>query len=93
MISFFYSHYTDPYPTACIIVMTIAGFFCLLGFVLLNLAILSGKGALAVAVCQTQSFFWLLLDMVLLLRYPHFYEVLAIALGVAGAAIITFAKK
>ena len=95
LFSFIYSHFIgpDPYPTACIIVMCLAGFTCLLGFIFLNLAVISGKGALAVAVSQTQSFFWLLLDMVIHLRFPHLYELFAMALGIVGAAVITFAKK
>lgn len=95
LVSFIYCHFIgpDPYPVACIIVVALAGITCLLGFIFSNLAVLSGKGALAMAVSQTQCFFWLLLDMVIHLRFPHLYEVFAMALGIAGAAVITFAKK
>ena len=73
--------------------MALAGIFCILGFIFLNLAVISGKGALAVAISQTQSFIWLILDMIFHLRFPHLYEVFSMALGIGGAAVITFAKK
>lgn len=91
--SFLVSNHFDPYPWECIVAMAIAGAFCLTGFIFLNLAVITGKGALAIAVSQMQSFFWLLLDIMLDFRIPHFYEIVSMALEVAGAAAITFAKK
>lgn len=73
--------------------MTAAGSSLVYAFILLNAAILSGKGALAIALSQTQSFFWLLLEMVFSLRLPFFYEAVAMGFGIAGAIVITFAKK
>ena len=73
--------------------MSLAGLSCIIAFILMNAAVLSGKGALAMSISQTQSFFWLLLDMILSLRFPHLYEVFAMSLGIAGAIVITCAKK
>ena len=71
--------------------MMVAGFFLIMAFVFLNAAILHGKGALAMSITQTQSFFWLLLEIVISLRVPHVYEIVAMGFGIVGACII--AKK
>ena len=73
--------------------MSCAGASLVVAFMLLNAAILSGKGALAIAVSQTQSFFWLILEMIFSLRLPYMYEAIAMCFGIAGACVITFAKK
>ena len=62
-------------------------------FIFLNAAILSGKGALAMAITQTQSFFWLLLEIIISQRIPFSYEAVAMTFGIAGACIIALAKK
>lgn len=73
--------------------MCIAGFFAIFAFLCLNAAMLSGKGALAMAITQTQGFFWLLLEMLISFRVPFAYEVVAMFFGIAGAAVIALAKK
>ena len=94
LIAFVYEHWgPDPYQWECVAVTILAGFFCIPGFLCLNLAVLSGKGALAGALSQTQSFFWLMLDIIFQMRFPQLYEVFSMALGIAGAAVITLSKK
>lgn len=83
--------YSQPFSITLILYMMIAGFFLTIAFVLLNAAILSGKGALAISITQTQSFFWLLLEILISLRVPHAYEIVAMAFGITGACVI--AKK
>jgi drug/metabolite transporter (DMT)-like permease len=73
--------------------MMVAGLFLILAFVFLNAAILSGKGALAMSITQTQSFFWLILEIIISMRVPKGYELVAMGVGVAGAVIIAQAKK
>lgn len=41
--------YGEGYPIACVLAMSVAGSSLLVAFILLNAAILSGKGALAIA--------------------------------------------
>ena len=48
-----------------ICVMSLAGFILLMAFMCLNAALLSGKGALAISITQTQSFFWLILEIII----------------------------
>ena len=94
MVAFIYQHIlVEPYPIECILVMGLAGLSIVGAFILFNLALISGKGALAMAISQTQSFFWLIFDMVFNQRMPHGYEAIAMAIGVAGASVIIFAKK
>ena len=94
MLAFLYNHLlVAAYPWECIAFMSIAGFVMIGALVFLNLAIITGKGALAMAISQTQCFFWLLLEVTVSLRVPHFFEVFAMAIGISGACIITFAKK
>ena len=83
----------DPMGWDLIGFMTITGLFAACAFLCLNAAMLSGKGALAMAITQTQGFFWLLLEMVISLRVPHLYEVTAMFFGIGGAAVIALAKK
>jgi len=85
--------YGEGYPIGCILSMIVAGICIVVAFILLNAAVLTGKGALAMAVSQTQSFFWLLLEMVFSLRLPFFYEAVAMGFGIAGAMVISFAKN
>lgn len=94
LIGFIYECiFGPPYQIECIITMTAAGLSIVLAFICLNAALLSGKGALAMAISQTQSFFWLLLEMTFSFRLPYFYEAMAMTLGIAGAVVITVAKK
>ncbi len=73
--------------------MTFAGLLINLGFMFLNAAVVSGKGALAMAIIQTQSFFWLLLEIIINLRIPKSYEALGMSIGICGAVVIALAKK
>ncbi len=73
--------------------MTLAGLFAFFAFIFLNAAMLSGKGALAMAITQTQGFFWLLLEIIISFRVPFAYEVVAMFFGIGGAAVIALAKK
>ncbi|TNV78049.1 hypothetical protein FGO68_gene6526 [Halteria grandinella] len=94
LAAFLYQHfYVEPYPLACILFMATAGIAICCAFQLLNLSVLSGKGALSMAISQTQNFFWLFFDMVLSLRFPFVYEAVAMGVGICGACIITLAKK
>lgn len=49
-VAFLYVEWTDPYPWQCIVYMSIAGQIIIAAFLLLNAAVLSGKGALAMAI-------------------------------------------
>ena len=92
LCGFFYQQfYSQPFTISLTLYMMIAGLFLTLAFVFLNAAILSGKGALAISITQTQSFFWLLLEILISLRVPHAYEIVAMGVGITGACII--AKK
>lgn len=94
LLGFIYQHFfVQPYPMNCILTMILAGYSILGAFLFLIAAVLQGKGGLAIALTQTQSFFWLLLEMVFSFRIPSIYEGVSIAFGITGAAIITFAKK
>ena len=73
--------------------MILAGFSAILAFICLNKATLTGKGALAMAITQTQGFFWLLLEMVISMRVPYLYELCAMCFGIGGAIVIALAKK
>jgi len=73
--------------------MATAGFIIEAAFMCLNAAMLSGKGALAMAISQTQSFFWLFLEMVISFRVPYLYECVAMGVGLSGATVIALAKK
>ena len=84
---------SESYPLSLTLFMMCAGLLINLAFMFLNAAVVSGKGALAMAITQTQSFFWLLLEMTISLRMPRVYEVLGMAIGIAGASIIALAKK
>ncbi len=94
-IGFIYNQFftSSPYPITSIIFMTLAGFVINLAFLFLNAAVLSGKGALAMAITQTQSFFWLILEILISLRVPYVYETIAMGFGIMGASIIAVAKK
>ena len=83
----------DPMGWDMIFFVIVAGFFAACAFLCLNAAMLSGKGALAMAITQTQGFFWLLLEMAISLRVPFAYEVFALFFGIGGAAVIALAKK
>jgi drug/metabolite transporter (DMT)-like permease len=92
LCGFFYQQfYSQPFTISLTLYMMIAGLFLTIAFVFLNAAILSGKGALAISITQTQSFFWLLLEILISLRVPHAYEIVAMGFGITGACII--AKK
>ena len=84
---------TEPYPAGLLAFMMVAGLLINLAFMFLNAAVVSGKGALAMAITQTQSFFWLVLEITISLRMPLGYEVVGMACGIGGAAIIALAKK
>ncbi len=73
--------------------MALTGLISNSAFFFLNLAVLSGKGALAMAITQTQAFFWLLLEILISLRVPYLYEAVAMAVGISGATAIALAKK
>lgn len=73
--------------------MSLAGFVMVAALYLLNAALISGKGALAMAISQTQSFFWLLFEIVISLRIPYAYEAIAMCFGICGAIVITVARK
>jgi chloramphenicol 3-O-phosphotransferase len=73
--------------------MATAGFIIEAAFMCLNAAMLSGKGALAMAISQTQSFFWLFLEMVISFRVPYLYECAAMGVGLSGATVNALAKK
>ena len=95
MLGFLYVQLFSGYPMGWDLIgfVTIAGLFAACAFLCLNAAMLSGKGALAMAITQTQGFFWLLLEMVISLRVPYLYEVTAMFFGIGGAAVIALAKK
>jgi uncharacterized membrane protein len=82
-----------PYPVSLTLFMMFAGLLINLAFMFLNAAVVAGKGALAMAITQTQSFFWLILEICISLRMPRGYEVLGMMIGIAGASIIALAKK
>ena len=84
---------TESYPAPLILFMMCAGILINLAFMFLNAAVLSGKGALAMAITQTQSIFWLSLEIGISMRMPRGYEIAGMLVGVAGAAIIALAKK
>jgi hypothetical protein len=93
-IGFLLTHFfSTPYSLSEILFMSLAGFVIESAFFCLNAAMLSGKGALAMAISQTQSFFWLLLEFIISFRIPFFYECCAMAVGLAGATVIALAKK
>jgi drug/metabolite transporter (DMT)-like permease len=83
----------EAYPASLILFMMGAGIMINLAFMFLNAAVVSGKGALAMAITQTQSIFWLSLEIGISMRMPRGYEVAGMLVGVAGAAIIALAKK
>jgi drug/metabolite transporter (DMT)-like permease len=91
--AFFFWMATEAYPASLILFMMCAGILINLAFMFLNAAVVSGKGALAMAITQTQSIFWLSLEIGISMRMPRGYEVAGMLVGVAGAAIIALAKK
>jgi drug/metabolite transporter (DMT)-like permease len=90
---FFFWMAAEAYPPSLILFMMCAGILINLAFMFLNAAVVSGKGALAMAITQTQSIFWLSLEIGISMRMPRGYEVAGMLVGVAGAAIIALAKK
>ena len=73
--------------------MSVGGFVLFMAMYLINMAVNTGKGAIAMAISQTSNFFWLIFDMVLNLRMPFLYEMIAMVIGLIGATIIALAKK
>jgi hypothetical protein len=61
--AFFFWMATEAYPASLILFMMCAGILINLAFMFLNAAVVSGKGALAMAITQTQSIFWLSLEI------------------------------
>ena len=92
---FLYVHFFSgtPYTLVEFVLMVLAGFIIEAAFLCLNAAVISGKGALAMAISQTQSFFWLFLEFVISFRVPYLYELVAMGVGLSGATVIALAKK
>ena len=76
-----------------IIFMTLAGIFCFAAFMCQVYALKSGKGAIVMAIINTQSFFQIMLEVFVEARIPTFYEIASIGFGILGAFIIAMAKK
>lgn len=93
LIGYLIVNHTEPYSLTEFVYMAFVGFVAVSAFFCLNLAVLSGKGALAMAITQTQAFFWLILEIIISLRIPYGYEAIAMAVGITGATVIAFAKK
>ena len=95
LLGFLYVHFFSgtPYTLEEFVLMVLAGFIIEAAFLCLNAAMLSGKGALAMAISQTQSFFWLFLELVISFRVPYLYELVAMGVGLSGATVIALAKK
>ena len=94
-LGFLYVHFFSdkPYTLIEFVFMVFAGFIIEAAFLCLNAALLSGKGGLAMAISQTQSFFWLFLEFVISFRVPYLYELVAMGVGLSGATVIALAKK
>ena len=73
--------------------MIMAGLFCFSAFLCQVFALESGKGAIVMAVVNTQSFFQLMLEVLVEARIPTILEVASIAFGILGASFIAMAKK
>ena len=73
--------------------MTLCGSILVISYNLLIAAVLSGKGALAMAINSTQNFFWLFLDIVINLKVPKVYEFGAMVIGIIGATMIALAHS